>query len=110
MIAKADQLIESTIDTLDSGSDSVEPKDGASLISDWIKALRKEELLHSLADQLQTLYDELNTREPDGKMISALLEKLSVQTAKAARRVNRDYQDSLEDLADSLKEFSKELR
>lgn len=110
MIAKADQLIESTIDTLDGGSDSIEPKDGASLINDWIKALRKEEIVHDMADKLQELHDELTEQSSDRKKISHLLEKLSVQTSRTARRVNSNYRNSLEDLADSLKEFSKELK
>ncbi len=75
-----------------------------------IGSRRFEEVVHDMADKLQELYDELTEQSSDRKKISNLLEKLSVQTSRTARRVNSNYQDSLEDLADSLKEFSKELK
>lgn len=108
--AKADKLIDSTIEALDGGADSVKPKDGASLIKDWISALKNEESLSTVADELQDLHDELTGKEPDPKKISTLLKKLGDQTAKAAKDVDGDQQDSLKNLAESLKEFSKELK
>ena len=66
--------------------------------------------MSDVADQLQDLHDELTGKEPDGKKISTLLKKLGDQTAKAAKDVEGDQQDSLKNLADSLKEFSKELK
>lgn len=107
--AKADKLIDSTIEALDGGASSVKPKDGASLIKDWITALKKEESLSTVANELQDLHDELTGKEPDGKKISTLLKKLGDQTAKAAKDADDDQQDSLKSLAESLKEFSKEL-
>ena len=108
--AKADKLIDSTIEALDGGAGLVKPNDGASLIKDWITALKKEESLSGVADELQELHDELTGRDPDGKRISTLLKKLGDQTAKAAKDVEGDQQDSLKNLAESLKEFSKELK
>ncbi len=108
--AKADKLIESTIEALGGDAESVKPKDGASLVKDWIAALKKEESLSDIADQLQELHDELTGKELDAKKVSSLLKKLGDQTAKAAKDADEDHQDSLKDLADSLKEFSKALK
>ena len=107
---KADKLIDSTIEALDGGESSVTPEDGASLIKDWITALEKEESLSTVADELQELHDQLTGKEPDGKKIGMLLKKLGDQTAKAAKDVDGDQQESLKSLAESLKEFSKELK
>lgn len=107
---KADELIESTIETLEAGSDSVTPKDGASLIKDWLTTLKKDEAFSDVADNLEQLQEQLKEKEPDVKAVQSLLKKLSDQTAKAAKDADDDQQDSLKDLADTLKEFGKDLK
>ena len=110
MQTKADRLLESTIGTLDGGSDSVKPRDGASLIDAWITALQQEHVMSEMAKQLQELREELSCPTPDSRKISSLLKKLSDHTARAARRAKNTHQELLVDLADSLLEFSKELK
>ena len=108
---KAETLITSTIEALEGGADSVKPKDGASLIKDWITTLKKDDDTSEVADQLQELHDQLGEKEPDGKKIQSVLKKLADGTAKAAKSAEDDnLKDSLKDLADSLKEFSKDLK
>lgn len=108
---KAEKLISSTIEALEGGAGSVKPKDGASLIKDWIATLKKDEETSDFADQLQELHDELGEKEPDGKKIHASLKKLADGTAKAAKDADDDdLKNSLKDLADSLKEFGKDLK
>lgn len=106
---KAEALITSTIEALDGGAQNVKPKDGVSLIEDWITALKKEDKTSDVADQLQALHDQLAEKTPDGKKIHTVLKKLADGTAKAAKDANGDLKDSLKDLADSLKEFTKDL-
>ena len=108
---KAESLITSTIETLDNGVDSVKPKDGATLIKDWIAVVKKDETASGIADELQELHDQLGEKAPDAKKIAQLVKKLGDETAKAAKKADDDdLQDSLKDLADSLKEFAKELK
>lgn len=108
---KAETLITSTIEALDGGAENVKPKDGASLIKDWITTLRKDDNTTDFADQLQELHDQLGEKEPDGKKIQSALKKLADGTAKAAKDADDDdLKNSLKDLADSLKEFSKDLK
>jgi len=107
---KANTLITSTIETLDNGIDSVQPKDGASLIQEWIALVKKEETASGVADELQELHDQLGEPEPDKKKIAQLVKKLGDETAKVARKADQAYQDSLKDLGESLKDFAKELK
>ncbi len=107
---KAETLITSTIETLDNGIDQTKPKDGASLIKDWITVVKKDESASSIADQLQELHDQLGVKEPDKKKIAQLVKKLGDETTKAAKNADDHYQDSLKDLGESLKEFAKELK
>ena len=107
---KAESLITSTIEALDNGAESAKPKDGASLIKDWIAVVKKDESASGIADELQELHDQLGEKEPDAKKIAQLVKKLGDETAKAAKKADEEYQDSLKDLAESLKEFAKELK
>jgi hypothetical protein len=107
----AAEFIKETLAALDGGIDSAKPKDGAQLIKGWITQVKKEESLSDVADNLQELHDCLGEKELDAKKISALLKKLGDETAKAAKTADSDDdQNSLKDLADALKEFSKELK
>lgn len=106
---KAEALITSTIEALDGGAENVKPKDGTSLIKDWITTLKQDDKTSDFADQLQELLDQLGEKDPDGKKIHAVLKKLADGTAKAAKDADGELKDSLKDLADSLKEFSKDL-
>ena len=108
---KAESLITSTIEALDNGVDTVKPKDGATLIKDWIAVVKKDEDAGSIADDLQELHDQLGEKSPDVKKIAQLVKKLGDETAKAAKKADDDdIQDSLKDLAESLKDFAKELK
>ena len=107
---KAESLITSTIEALEGGADSVKPKDGASLIKDWITALKKDEETSDVADQLQDLHDQLGEKEPDGKKIHTILKHLADGTAKAAKSADGDLKESLTNLADTLKEFGKDIK
>jgi hypothetical protein len=107
----ATDLVSETLEILDTGIDDAQPKDGAHIIKSWITQVKKQESLSDIADNLQELHDCLGEKEVDGKKISALLKKLGTETAKAAKTVEDDEQkDSLKDLAESLTEFSKELK
>ncbi|MEZ0540715.1 hypothetical protein [Fibrella arboris] len=111
MAAKqAETLITSTIETLDNGVDRVEPKDGASLIKDWITVVKQDESTSDLANDLQVLHDQLSDKEPDRKKIAQLVKKLGNETAQAAKKAERDLQDYLKDLGESLKDFANELK
>ncbi len=107
---KAETLITSTIEALDNGATSVKPKDGATLIKDWIAVVKQDETANAIADDLQELHDQLGEKAPDSKKIAQLVKKLGDETAKAAKKADDTYQDSLKDLAESLKEFAKELK
>ena len=53
----------------------------------------------------------MGEKTPDAKKIAQLVKKLGDETAKAAKKADDDdIQDSLKDLAESLKEFAKELK
>ena len=108
---KAETLITTTIETLDNGAEGVKPKDGASLIKDWIALVKKDENASGIADELQELHDELGEKEPDTKKLAQLIKKLGDETTKAAKKADDDeLQSSLKDLSDSLKDFAKELK
>lgn len=108
--SKARSLITSTIETLDNGVDSAKPRDGASLINEWLAVVRKDESTNGIADELQQLLDQLGEKEFDKKKIAQLVRKLGEETAKAARKANDAYQVPLKDLGESLKDFAKELK
>lgn len=108
---KAEELVSETLEILDAGIDDAQPKDGAQIIKSWIMQVKKEESLSDIADNLQELHDQLGEKEIDAKKVSALLKKLGTETAKAAKTVeDNEQKDSLKDLAESLTEFSKELK
>ncbi|HEX9956582.1 MAG TPA: hypothetical protein VGA96_04985 [Fibrella sp.] len=107
---KAVTLITSTIVTLDNGIDSAKPKDGLTLINEWIDVVKTDESVGSVADELQELYDRLSQQQPDKKRIAQLIKKLGDETAKAARKADNQYQGSLRDLGESLKDFANELK
>ena len=108
--SKAGSLITSTIETLDNGVDSAKPRDGASLIEDWLAIVKKDESTSGIADDLQQLHDQLGGKEFDNKEIAQLIKKLGDETAKAAKQANSSYQLPLKDLGESLKDFAKELK
>ena len=107
---KADSQITSTIEALSKGADSVKPKDGATLIKDWITLVNKDDDAKVVADDLQELHDQLGEKQPDGKKIAQLVKKLGDETAKVAKKADEAHQDSLKELADSLHSFAKELK
>lgn len=107
---KAETLFVSTIDALSGSADNAKPKDGATLLTDWIALVKKEELTGGIADDLQELHEELGKKEPDAKKIARLMKKLGDETTKAAKNADKESQDSLKDLAESLKTFAKELK
>ena len=108
---KAEELVSETLEILDGGIEEAKPKDGAQIIKNWISQVKSEESLSDIADNLQELHDCLGEKEVDGKKISALLKKLGTETAKAAKTAEDDEQkNSLKDLAESLTEFSKEIK
>jgi hypothetical protein len=107
---KLDSLFESTVETLDGGLEAIKPKDGATLIKDWITALKKEEGTETVAGHLQELHDALGEKEPDAKAIHTAIKKLADETAKVAKTADEEHQDAIKDLADSLKEFNKEVK
>jgi uncharacterized coiled-coil DUF342 family protein len=107
---KLDSLFDSTAQTLDGGLDSIQPKAGATLINDWIMALKKEDGTESIAGHLQELHDELSAKEADGKKIHAAIKKLADETAKLAKTVDEEHRDELKELADTLKEFNKDVK
>lgn len=107
---KANTLITSTIETLDNGIESVKPKDGASLIREWLTIVKKDESASSMAAELEELHDQLGEKEPDKKKIAQLVKKLGDETTRAARKADTEYQLSLKDLGESLKDFAKELK
>lgn len=106
----AETLITSTIEALDNGAEGVKPKDGATLIKEWIAIVKKDESASGIADELQELHDQLGEKDPDAKKIAQLVKKLGDETAKAAKKADDEFQNSLKDLAESLKEFAKELK
>jgi Glu-tRNA(Gln) amidotransferase subunit E-like FAD-binding protein len=108
--SKAGSLITSTIETLDNGVDSAKPRDGASLIEEWLAIVKKDESTSGIANDLEQLYDQLSEKEFDKKKIAQLIKKLGDETAKAAKQVNGSYQLPLKDLGESLKDFAKELK
>ncbi|WP_375443405.1 hypothetical protein [uncultured Fibrella sp.] len=107
---KAETLLTSTIETLDNGVDSTKPKDGVSLLKEWIAFVKKDESASGIADELQTLHDQLSEKEIDKKKIAQLMKKLGDETAKVAKKADDGYQLSLKDLGESLKDFAKELK
>jgi hypothetical protein len=108
--SKANSLITTTIETLDNGVDSANPRDGASLINEWLAVVKKEESTSGIADELQQLHDQLNDKVFDKKKIVQLIKKLGEETAKAAKKASDAYQLPLKDLGESLKDFAKELK
>ena len=107
---KAETLITSTIETLDNGVDSTKPKDGVSLIEEWIAIVKNDQSANGIADELQGLQDQLGEKEFDRKKIAQLVKKLGDETIKVARKADDTYQNSLKDLGESLKDFAKELK
>ena len=108
---KAEELVSETLEILDGGIEETKPKDGAQIIKSWLAQVKSEESLSDIADNLQELHDQLGGKEVDAKKISALLKELGTDTAKAAKSVEDDEQkDALKNLAESLTEFSKELK
>ena len=108
---KAETLITSTIETLDNGAEGVKPKDGASLIKDWIAIVKTDETASGIADDVQELHDELGEKDPDIKKLAQLIKKLGEETTRAAKKADdEELQSSLKDLSDSLKDFAKELK
>ncbi len=107
--SKARSLITSTIVTLDNGIDSAKPRDGISLINEWLAVVRKDESTSGIADKLQHLHDQLTEQRLDKKKIAQLVRKLGEETAKAAKKASDAYQLPLKDLGESLKDFAREL-
>lgn len=107
---KAETLITSTIETLDNGIDSAKPKDGTSLIAEWLSIVKEDESVGGIASDLQELHDQLGATSPDKKKVAQLVKKLGDETAKVAKKADDKYQGDLKDLGESLKEFAKELK
>ncbi len=107
---KATTLTDATISALNSGLDQVKPADAAALLKDWIGMLKGGTGTSGIADDLQTLHDELTSKDPDGLKISEIMGKLGMSTESAAGSADKESQDSLKDLANSLNKGANSLK
>ena len=82
------QRFTATENAFEKGIENTSARQGAKLAGDWVDELRKADFTGAkgLASELERLEKLLNEDEPDAKRLETLLEKIGLDTAKAADR------------------------
>lgn len=102
-------MLQSTIHALDQAD--TKPGTGASLIKDWLSALKSENTADTapLADKLQTLYDELINPNPTAATLRQLMTDVAAQTGVVARTLDETDAAPVLELAGMLQSFAINL-
>lgn len=102
--------INATLDTLQEGSATViSPRDGLSVIDDWLKALQDSAQASSVSQNLMQLRSLLQMPSPDAFQIKQLLENLADQTTQLAQSQDGPWVNELESITVALRNFSSQL-
>lgn len=98
-----------TMNAVNRGLESTKPKQAVNMIEDWETALSENEFRGSkgILRDLQALRKQLESAEPDGERVEALLHRLGQATVKAAGSAEKNG-DKLKQLGEALSEAGAE--
>ena len=92
-----------TMNAFNRGIEDVKPANAVSMIEDWETALADVDVpgAKGIARDLAALRKQLESKEPDGERVSAIVARLGEATAKIAERAGKSG-DKLTKLGDAL--------
>ena len=94
-----------TLNAFNRGIEDVKPANAVSMIEDWEAALSDIDIpgAKGIARDLASLRRQLDSKEPDGERIAAIVHRLGEATTKIAARADKNG-DKLTDLGKALSE------
>jgi len=102
--------INETLNTLQEGSaEVVAPRDGISIIDDWLKVLQDSHSAISLSQNLIQLRSLLQMPNPPTEQIKYILENLADQTGLLSQSLGGGLSNDLDEIALALRTFSSQL-
>ncbi|GAB3261068.1 hypothetical protein GCM10027347_25860 [Larkinella harenae] len=108
--ALTQKTINATLETLKSeNNETVGPKDGASVIDNWIKIVQEDKPGTNLLDQLMQLRSLLQMPNPDTDQVKQLLNDLADNTTQMAQSSENQWVNELEQIVVALRSFSNQL-
>ncbi|GAB3907413.1 hypothetical protein GCM10028803_41110 [Larkinella knui] len=113
--ALTQKVIKSTLNTLKSGTDGeldttdLSPRDGLSVIDDWLKVLQESKPSEPVFQGLMQLRSMLQMPNPDTDLLKRLLVDLADNTHQLAQSYEGPWVNELEQIVDTLLNFSSQL-
>lgn len=98
-----------TLNAFARGIEDTRPKSAVSMIEDWETALAETDIAGTkgIARDLASLRRQLESAEPDGERVEALLHRLGQATTRIAERADKNG-DKIRQLGEALTESGKE--
>ncbi|WP_128545801.1 hypothetical protein [Larkinella soli] len=102
--------IRATLSTLQGdGPADVSPRDGLSIIDDWLKVIGESQPAATLRQELMQLRSMLMMPNPDTDQLKQLLGNLSYRTHMLAQNLEGPWVNDLEQIAQALNDFGNQL-